>query len=200
MSENRYALAGWLSIVGAALFVASFVVGIVQAVIAGKAFGYHGPVVGPADFLSVLFTCFAIYALVMFRRMLHERYDFHGIDTLISLAIAWSILFQAGALALGLFMIVLGIGEELIGIVLLVGFMSVAMISVGIIDILMSVKLLQAKAGFNDLIKVFAYVGIASGVLEVSVLLSPFALLLVPASFVILGMILIKSDQTADFV
>ena len=48
MPENRYAMAGWLSIVGAVLFVASFVVGIIEAVIAGKAFGYHGPVVGPA--------------------------------------------------------------------------------------------------------------------------------------------------------
>jgi hypothetical protein len=200
MSENRYSLAGWLSITAAVLFVTSFVVGIMEAVIAGRAFGYHGPVVGPADFLAVLFTCFAVYALIMFRRLLHERYNFHGVDTLITLSIIWSIVFQISALFLGLLFMVLGIGESLPGLILLLGFMSIAMIAAGIIDILISVKLLQAKAGFSDLIKVYAYVCLVAGILAASVLLSPFALLIVPASFVILGMILIKGDETADFV
>jgi len=200
MSENRYALAGWLSITAAVLFVTSFVVGIMEAVIAGRAFGYHGPVIGPADFLTVLFTCFAVYALIMFRRLLHERYNFHGVDTLITLSIAWSIVFQICALFLGLLFMVLGIGESLPGLILLLGFMSIAMIAAGIIDILISVKLLQAKAGFSDLIKVYAYVCLVAGILAASVLLSPFALLIVPASFVILGMILIKGDETTDFV
>ena len=51
MKEQRYAAAGWLSIVGAVLFSISFVVGIGQAVIAGKAFGYHGPVIGPSEWI-----------------------------------------------------------------------------------------------------------------------------------------------------
>jgi hypothetical protein len=200
MSENRYALAGWLSIAGAILFVVSIVVGILQAVIAGKAFGYHGPVVGPADAVSILFTAFAVYALIMFRRLLHERYEYHGVDTLITLAIVWSIVFQVGAVMLGLFMMVFGIQKDIVVLILSLGFLSVAMLSIGIIDILMSIKLLQARVGFGDLIKVFAYVGLASGILEVSILLSPLALLVVPASFVLLGMILLRDNQPTEFV
>ena len=54
MSENRYALAGWLSITGAVLFVASFVVGIIEAVIAGSLVVYA--LIGPFSFVRRLVT------------------------------------------------------------------------------------------------------------------------------------------------
>jgi len=200
MKEQRYAAAGWLSIVGAVLFSISFVVGIGQAVIAGKAFGYHGPVIGPSDLLGLVFSGIAIYALVMFRRLLNERFAFHGIDSLITLSIIWTIVFQVILLGMTTVLVVLGFGEELWVAILLMAFVAVFMLTIGVIDILMGIKLLQAKQELNDLIAVFAYVSLASGILEASILLSPLAVVFVPITFILLGLILLKGDERAEFV
>lgn len=200
MNEQRYAAAGWLSIVGAILFSISFVVAIAQAIIAGAAFGYKGPVIGPSDVIGLIFSAIAIYALVMFRRLLNERYAFHGIDALITLSIIWTVTFQIGLLVLKVFTFVLGLEEVLWVRLANLAVVALFMLMVGIIDILIGVKLLQGKQELNDLISIFAYVSLASGILEASVLLSPLAVIFVPITFVLIGLILIKGDERAEFV
>ncbi len=199
-NERRYAMAGWMSIVGAVLFSISFVVGILQAVIAGKAFGYHGPVIGPSDVLGLMFSAIAVYALVMFRRLLNERFAFRGIDGLIALSIIWTITFQIGLLGLKMLTVILGVGEELWVGILNLAIVALFMLTIGIIDILMGVKLLQSKQELNELITVFAYISLASGILEASVLLSPLAVIFVPISFILVGLILLKGNERPEFV
>jgi hypothetical protein len=200
MNEPRYSTAGWLSIVGAVLFSVSFVVGIVQAVIAGKAFGYSGPVIGPSDAIGIVFSVIGVYVLIMFRRLLNDRFAFHGIDALITFSIAWTILFQLGMLALKIYTVVFGLGEVLVVQLLNLGVVALFMLTIGIIDILMGVKLLQARQELSELIAVFAYVCLASGILEASILLSPLAVVFVPVTFILIGMILLKGDERAEFV
>ncbi len=69
------------------------------------------------------------------------------------------------------------------------------MIAAGIIDILIAVKLLQIRQSVNELVRAFTYVTLASGLAEVSVVLSPIALFLVPVSCVILGLIFFKKEE-----
>ena len=200
MSENRYSLGGWLALVAAVLFPVSFGLGLVQTVVAHGALGYKGPFIGPSDGIAVLFTILAVYALIVFRRFLNERYQFHRIDTLITLSIVWSILLQIISLAAdGLMMLAWPISEKAYLIVNL-SILAVFMLAVGIIDILIGVRLMQARQGFGGLLKVFAILNLVAGLLEVSVFLSPIALILVPVSLVILGLLLLRDREEAEFV
>ncbi|UCD17138.1 MAG: hypothetical protein JSV44_11910 [Candidatus Zixiibacteriota bacterium] len=200
MVNNRYSLAGWLAIAQAAIFPLAFVLSIIQGIIGISMFGYHGPIFGPGDLLFILFTVLSVYVLIMFRHLLNDRYSFHEIDILITIAILWNILFQFGSLAIRGTMIVLAPRPEILVTVLNVAFMSIAMLTAGIIDILIAIKLLNIKDRLNDLIKAFAYITLAAGILEASVILSPLALILIPVSCAILGMIFLREKEEVEFV
>lgn len=195
MDENRYQLAGWLAITQAVLFPLAFVISIVQGLIGAAAFGYHGPVFGPSDLLFLIFTGIAVYTLFMFKRLLNERYSYHDVDTLILLAICWGIVYQIASIALRVWVVLIWpVSETVLTVVYLV-FFALAMISAGIIDILIAINLLQIRQSMNDLIKAFTYITMISGLAEVSVVLAPVALFLIPVSCVILGLIFFKKEE-----
>ena len=195
MDENRYQLAGWLAITQAVLFPLAFVISIAQGLIGAAAFGYHGPVFGPSDLLFLIFTGIAVYTLLMFRRLLNERYNYHAVDTLILLAICWGIVYQISSLALRVWVVMIWpVSETGLTIVYLI-FFAVSMISAGIIDVLIVVKLLQIRQSVNELVKAFTYITLISGLAEVSVVLAPIALFLIPVSCVILGLIFFKKEE-----
>jgi hypothetical protein len=74
-------------------------------------------------------------------------------------------------------------------------------IAAGVVQILISVKLLIAKKSLNDFFKAFAYVTMATGILEVSVILAPLAVLVfLPVWCVMLGMIFLREKEEAQFV
>jgi hypothetical protein len=200
MRKNPYALGGWLSIAAAVLFPITIVTAFLQKFIAEGVVGYHGPLLGPSDLLGVLFTILAVYALLVLRRFLNECYQYHGIDVLIILSIAWSVLFQVVGLASEvLLMMIWPVNEEALRVMQLILF-GIFMLCVGVIDILIGVRLMQSSQGFSQLIKVFAVLSLIAGILEVAVLLSPLAMLLVPVNFVIVGLILLRDVAEAVFV
>ena len=102
MEKRDYTLAGWLAVAQAVLFPLSIVWGIAEAGIATGLMGIKRPFLGPSDLLMVLFTGIAVYTLIMLKKLLNERYDFHDIDLLIIISIWWAILFEVGGLGLGL--------------------------------------------------------------------------------------------------
>jgi len=79
MKESDYTVAGWLAIVQTVLFPLSIGLGIVEAGIANGLMGYNKPFIGPADIMMVIFTAIAIYTLLMFRKLLHEHYNYHDL-------------------------------------------------------------------------------------------------------------------------
>ncbi|MGB2770553.1 MAG: hypothetical protein WBC88_12575 [Candidatus Zixiibacteriota bacterium] len=195
MDENRYQLAGWLAITQAILFPLAFVISIAQGVIGIAAFGYRGPVFGPSDLLFIIFTGISVYTLTMFRKLLNERYNYHDIDTLIILAICWGIVYQISSLALRIWVVMIWpVSETALTVVYLV-FFAVSMITAGIIDILIAVKLFQIRQSVNKLVRAFTYITLVSGLAEVSVVLAPIALFLVPVSCVILGLIFFRKEE-----
>jgi hypothetical protein len=195
MEENRYQLAGWLAITQAILFPLAFVISIAQGLIGVAAFGYRGPVFGPADLLFFIFTGISVYTLTMFRRFLNERYNYHGVDTLILLAICWGVVYQISSLALRVWVVMIWPVSEMTLNIIYITFFAVSMIAAGIIDILIAVKLLQIRQSVNELVRAFTYITLVSGLAEVSVVLSPVALFLVPVSCIILGVIFFKKEE-----
>lgn len=198
MDYNRYSFAGWLAITQAVLFLLAFGMSIIQKVLGLGSNPFPAPSeFGPSEMLFVLFTAFAVYTIYMFRHLLNERYNFHGIDTLITISICWSILFQIGSLFIQRMGTVLDPqSETIVGLV----FISFFMVIIGIVDILIAVQLLKAKDTLNDLIQVFAYISIVAGILEVVIVLSPIALILVPVSSVLLGMIFLRETEQVELV
>ena len=200
MEENKYKLAGWLAICQAVMFPCAIVLSIIEAGIGGGIFGDRRPFIGPSDFLMVVFTAIGIYTLLMFRRLLHERYEYHELDLLIIIAIWWAIVFQAVALGMGvLAMIFWPIDRIMMAITVLI-FFTAAMVTIGIVDIMIAAKLLRIKETFSEYIRGFAYVTMVAGICEVSVLFSPLSLILIPVSAIILALVFLHDRQQVDFV
>ena len=200
MDENRYSLAGWAAIVQAILFPLALGISVVQGLIGLRVFHYRGPTLGPSDLLFIVFTVLGIYVLYMFRKLLNELYNYHEIDLLITISIWWGIIFQISSLALRGMIILLWPVSKMALTLTYFSFMTIAMVVIGIVDILIAVKLLKVKDTLSDLLKAFAYLTIIAGILEVSIVFSPLAFLLVPVSCVILGMILLRGKEEVEFV
>lgn len=200
MGSTRYTLAGWLAIVQTILFPLSFVVAIIEKGIAEGVFHFDRPFFGPSDILMLVFTVIAVYTLWMFKQLLNEEYDYHDLDLLIYISIWWVIVFEMVGLGLGFLMMILWpVNEVVIAVVYLV-FMTAAMVTIGIVDILIAVKLLKIKEIFSEYIRAFAYITMVAGVCEVSVLLSPISLLLSPVIWVILALIFFRGHQNVQYV
>ncbi len=210
MSENRYATAGWLAIVQAILFPISLIFGIIMGLMGGGSFhslrgmsGFHhrGPIYDPSDILFVVLTGIGVYVLIMFRKYLNERYDFHDIDLLITLSIIWSIVFTVGMMLMNALVVVYWPVPEMTLGVAYISFIAVSMVAIGIIDIFIAVNLIKKKDFTNDLLKVFGYITLIAGFCELTVFLSPLAaVLLFPVTSVILGLVLLRANEEAAFV
>lgn len=199
MSDKRYVPAGWAAIAMAVLFPAGFVIGIIQGIIGKAMFDYQGPTLGPSDLIFLIFTVLGVYTLLMLRNLLNERYDFHKVDLLIVVAVWWNVLFQVSLLALKTIYFLI-VPSPLIHTVLTISFMSIAMVTGGIIDILLAIRLLEIRDAMSDLLKVYVYMVLVSGILQVSVVLSILAMFLVPISCVILAVVFFRDSEHAEFV
>lgn len=198
--SNKFALAGWLSIVNAALFPIAFFIGIVQGIIAKAAFDYHGVQFGPSDLMFLVCTAIDVYALVMLRKLLHELYQFKGVDFLITLAIWWNVLFQVSGLLLKFALLIMQPASELVIGLSSLAMITAAMITAGIINILLSAKLLTIKETLSSMLRGYAYLVMVCGVLQATVLLSPFALLMAPVVNIVAGLIFLKGHEEVEFV
>lgn len=200
MEENKYKLAGYLAIVQAILFSVSIVLAILEMVAAKELFNIRRPFIGPTDLLMVTFTVIAVYTLLKFRQLLHERYQYHDLDLLIMISIWWAIMFQAIGLGLAIITSILWPVDKVLFVLVYLVFMTGAMVTIGIVDILIAVKLLRIKENFGEYIRAFAYITMAAGICEVTVLLSPMALVMVPVSAIVLALIFFRDQQEVEFV
>jgi hypothetical protein len=200
MEKSNYSIAGWLAIVLAILFPLTIILGIIEAGLAAGLLGMNKPFIGPSDLLMVVFTVIAVYVLLMFRKLLNERYDYHELDLLILISVWWAIMFQVVGLGLGVLTIIYWpIDELLIAVVYLVFFVS-AMVTIGIVDILIALKIFKIKEKFSEYIRVFAYVSIVAGICEITVIFSPVSLVLVPVTAVVLALIFLRDKYEVEFV
>jgi hypothetical protein len=200
MEESNYKVAGYLAIVQAVLFPVAFVLGIIEAGIAAEVFGIRRPFLGPTDLLMFLFTAIAVYTLLMFKRLLNERYEYHDLNLLIYISVGWAIAFQVIGILLTILISITWPVDKLLFTVIYVAFFTAAMVTIGIVDILIAVKLLKVQEKFSEYIRGFAYITMAAGICEVTVFLSPLALVLVPVTAIVLALIFFRDQQAVEFV
>lgn len=200
MNENRYTLAGWLSIAQAVIFPSGFVLAFFQAIISKRMFGANVVTLGPADLLFTISIGITVYTLIMFRDLLNKRYNYRNIDTLITISIWLNIVFQVISLILGSMGMLLGAKYSMGLSLLMLVFLPIYMIAMGIVDIIIATRLLKIKESLNELFMVFVYLTLIAGILEVSVIFSPMALILIPVYYVVLGMIFLREKEEVEFV
>lgn len=200
METNKFSHVGWLAVIHAIVFPLMFILGIIEQGVAAKLFGIHKPIFGPSDVIGIIAAGIAIYTLWMFKKLLNEHYEYHDLDLLILIAIWWTALFQVIGLGLGLLAVIYWPVDEFIFAVTFLVFFVGAIITIGIVDILIAVKLLKVKENFSEYIRVFAYVTIAAGICEVSVFLTPIALILVPVTSIVLALIFFKDRHQVEYV
>ena len=200
MTSAKYTFAGWLAIVQAVLLPLSFAVAIIEKGIAEGVFHFNRPFFGPSDVLILVFTIITVYTLWMFKKLLNEEYEYHDLDLLIFISIWWAVVFEVVGLGLGLLLILFWPVNTVVAAVVYLVFMTAAMVSIGIVDILIAVKLLKIKELFSEYIRAFAYITMVAGICEVTVLLTPISLLLAPVTWVILALIFFRGAQNVQYV
>jgi hypothetical protein len=181
MEGKKYQIAGWLAISQAVILPLAYILKSLQIYLGISPFGFDGPKFGPGD--------------------LYERYNIHSLDILIIVAILLSILSLIFSIFVqSIHLVLYDITERFFRTIYLT-YTAILILAAGVVQILISVKLLMAKKSLNDLFNAFAYVTLATGILEVSVVLSPLAVLVVlPVWCVMLGMIFLREKEEAQFV
>ena len=200
MTTNRYAIAGWAAILSAAGSLAmlglSLVFDLAKIVEAQSKFS---PAVWslPQTVLVVAVDAFAwilgIYALIRFRDLLRERYDFHAIDHII-----WIVI---GA---GLLVAVVSHGQRIfadrdLGNAV-IGMASMVILGVlnGVIGIVFATRLLKINGSLNGYKKPLAYIYLAGSICFLLVVPALVGVVLLSAWSVVLGLAFFKGEELEE--
>ena len=200
MTTNRYAAAGWAAILSAAGSLAmlglSLVFELAQIV---ETRGEFVPAVWSLQQLTLVVSIDAfawllgIYALVRFRDLLRERYDFHAIDHLIWVVIGAGLLVAIASYAQRLFFEpVLGRALLGLGVAVVLGVLN------GVIGIVFATRLLRINGNLNGYKKPLAYVYLAGSICFLLVVPSLIGVVLLSAWSVMLGLTFFKGDDLEE--
>jgi len=200
MNENRFDMAGWISIILAVLFPLAFILeGIQDAFMEIKKFNISVGI-GPADILFLLYAVLSIYVLIKLKNYLYENYSFNGLNTMINIAILWHMVFFGGSFILELLFSTIWVWHGLGLPLLLLVFYITGIAVFGIIDLVIGIMLLYHRNRFNNLIKLFGILCLIVGFCEGTVVLSFLTFLFVPASFIVLAIIFFSRIDEVEFV
>ncbi|HYA49156.1 MAG TPA: hypothetical protein VEG35_05600 [Burkholderiales bacterium] len=199
MSDRRYQTAAWLVFVKMAIQLGFFVVAIIlMATNSWKV----GPVTARGFFL-ILAGLISCYVLFVLRRLLWDRYDFHKLDVVIPVVavadVVLEILNQFTEVAQVIY-------PANMGVIVAVRILFIV-VPWGIINIVFAAGLLKLPFSEKSLLRPFAYLYLAAGIVLVSmvlVLASPvFAFILLPlliitgvGSDVLLALTFLRSRET----
>ena len=200
MSENRFLVAGWAAIAAAGLMPAAFIVaGIEQAAFD---LGVTKREVGlfASDFLLLVFGAVTIFVLIELRRMLYERYSYRGLDVIIPLAIAWTVVNYGGSFALQSFFAFFSSTTSASAEMITTVFWVICIGVFGIIDAILGIMLLIQGRRFGIPLVFFAAFSLAMGLCGVTVVLSFFGLLLFPLAYIALGVTFLRPEERLEFV
>jgi hypothetical protein len=192
---KSYTIAGYLSIALAFVLPLLFAFGLAETFIGKHMIEIGDPDIGPEDLATVLLAAAIVTVLLILRKLLNERYMFAGADRVIAAAVVWYIVITAGSFVMIFFADTTWPAPDTRSIVAIMVFFVLSMTSAGVIDIFLGLRLLQVRERKNELLKVFAYVTLVMGGLEVTVLLSPLALILMPVWCVTAAMLFLREKD-----
>jgi hypothetical protein len=202
MNSNRYAAAGWAAILSAAGTLAmlglSFAFEFTKLVQQGGPRGltttiWNAQQVTLVAAVDLVAWVLGIYALVRFRDLVRERYDFHALDHLIWVVIGAGLLTAIvshgirAASSRGLATAATGIAS-----------MAVLGILNGIIGIVFATRLLRMNGNLNGYKKPLAYVYLAGSVCFLLVIPSLVGIVLLTAWSVLLGLAFFRGEELEE--
>ena len=150
--------------------------------------------------LLLIFGGICVFVLVELKRMLFERYSYRGLDVIIVLAIAWSVVNYGGSFALQAFFSTIGTTSGASAEVVPTIFWIVCIGVFGIIDAILGIMLLIQGRRFGFPLLVFAAFNLVVGLCGVTVVLSFFSLLLFPVAYIALGIAFLRPEKSLEFV
>lgn len=189
MENENYNLAGWAALASALLFLP--ILGLALFSDMQNNSGLEVGLLKPgalylAIALDIVSKALLLYAFLRFRHLLNHRYGFHAVDKLII------IVFAGGAL--------IGVLSYLVRLlpdfkVPLIATGVMLMIVCGILGIVYATRLLRLNSSLNGLLKPLAYISMAASICFTLVVLSPLGLVLMVASTVVLGLVLLRNHS-----
>jgi len=199
MTANRYAAAGWAAILSAAGSLAmlglSLIFDLAHIVRTG---GQFNPVWTVQQLtlviaIDALAWILGIYALVRFRDLLRERYDFHAIDHLIWVVIVGGLLVAVASYAQRIVgMVELGNALVAMGVSVILGVLN------GVIGIVFATRLLRINGNLNGYKKPLAYIYLAGSICFLLVVPALVGVVLLSAWSVLLGLVFFKGDDLEE--
>ncbi len=195
MTDKSYTVAGWLSIALAVFLPLMFAFGLAETFVGKHMMGMDDPGLSIEDLSTVVIAAVMIFVLLMLRKLLRDRYGYSKADGPINASIIWYIVFTIASFGMILFADTTWPAPDMTSLIALIIFWVVSMTSAGIIEIFIGLRLLQMKERKNELMKVFAYVTLVMGVLELTVVLSPLALVLMPVWCVTAAMVFLREKD-----
>jgi len=141
-----------------------------------------------------LLTIYIYYGLI---RLLHDHYYYKKVDVILMILILISIILYFGTFLLEA--ISFWSGKDINGSIFSLLWIS-CLIAFGIMDILLAIVLLKDSKKLSSLIKGFAIVSLALGIIEITVMFSFIAIFLFPVATALLAMIFLRKPETIEIV
>jgi hypothetical protein len=135
-----------------------------------------------------------VYVLTQFKRLLNERYDFHGGDQIILGQIVLTLI-AASTDILSTTITTLLPALEVIGYFFL-GIGILEMVIAGIIGIVLGVRLLDIRDDSTPLLRPYAIISIIASSCLAVVILVPITLVLTLPLYIIMGMIFLRAAES----
>ena len=163
------------------------------------AFGFHPSrvlyYIIDTSLTIVLLTC-SIYILLQLKRLLVERYHFHNMNNLINSMIIIQI-YVPVVIFFTRMCLISDHNSDTIWIWVAYGILFIpAILSFGIISIILGKRLLEAKVRMSDLYRIYAILSIIEGACFCVIILAPVSVLPRLLSAVVLGLIFLKESET----
>jgi hypothetical protein len=200
MSDNRFLVAGWAAIAAAGLMPIAFIVAGVEEAAFELGVTNRSVGLGASDFLLLIFGGVMIFVLIELRRMLHERFSYRGLDVIIVLSIAWTVVNYGGSFVLQSFFTLAAPPSSVSAEVVTTVFWVVCIGVFGILDAILGIMLLVQGRRFGVPLLAFAAFSLVMGLCEVTVILSFFGLLLFPVTYIALGVAFLRPVERLEFV
>jgi hypothetical protein len=200
MSDNRFLVAGWAAIAAAGLMPVAFIVAGVEEAAFELGVTNRATGLGAADFLLLVFGGVMIFVLIELKRMLYERFSYRGLDVIIVLSIAWTVVNYGGSFVLQSFFTISTPPTSVSAEIVTTVFWVVCIGVFGILDAILGIMLLVQGRRFGVPLLAFAAFSLVMGLCEVTVILSFFGLLLFPVTYIALGVAFLRPQERLEFV
>lgn len=180
LNEKSLNLAGWLSVVAAALYFPQIIIGLISELSADKSktFLYLEAL------LNTGFIVIYVYIFVMLKRLLNEKAAFHDADKYITFLVWTNVVITV----ISVIALPFPEAQEVVGAGIIY-----LMVPLGVIYVVFGIKLLNCEDNLFGYLKPFSYLTIATGIMTAVVVLVFFGFITAIISDIILALIFFKA-------